>query len=121
MEITHIIKNNTLIITPEFERLDAKNTLEFKTELMNLINKVEKYQIVIDMHRINFMDSSGVGVLLALLRFLNIKGGELKISSITKSVRVILELVSLHKILDIYPSPEEAINSFKDTKTSENQ
>lgn len=113
MEITHTITDNKLLITPEFERLDAKNSLEFKMKIMNLINKAEKYQIVMDLHRLSFMDSSGVGVFLALLRFLNNVGGELKICSITQPVRTILELVSLHKILDIYQTPEDALNSFK--------
>jgi anti-anti-sigma factor len=115
MEITHLITNEKLIITPDFERLDAKNSIEFKTKVMNLINVTGKYQIVIDLHQINFMDSSGVGVFLALLRFLNSVKGELKICSITQAVRTILELVSLHKILDIYPTLEDALNSFKST------
>lgn len=122
MEIAHTIKNDKLIITPEFERLDVRNTLPFKANLIDLIEKEQKYQVVIDLHRLNFMDSSGVGVFLALLRFIHTKGGELKISSITQPVRTILELVSLNKILEIYNTSDDAINSFKPIiKTSTNQ
>lgn len=120
MEIEHSMKNNILIINLEGDRLDAKDASKCKQDVLNLINKIERYQVVFNLNKLNFIDSSGLGVLLSILRFLNTHGGELKLSSITKPVLTSLELVSLHKIFEIFNNPDEAANSFdKHKKKSE--
>lgn len=112
MEIEHTLKNNILIINLEGDRLDAKDAPQCKQDVIDLINKVEKYHVVFDLNKLNFIDSSGLGVLLSVLRFLNSHGGELKLSRITKPVLTSLELVSLHKIFEIFNTSEDAVNSF---------
>lgn len=112
MEIEYTMKNNILIINLEGDRLDAKDAPKCKQDVINLINKVERYQVVFDLNKLNFIDSSGLGVLLSILRFLNMHGGELKLSSIKKTVLTSLELVSLHKIFEIFKTSEDAANSF---------
>lgn len=112
MEIAHAVKDNILIITFEANRLDAKATTRFKKNVVSLINETGKYHVVFDLGNLNFIDSSGVGVFLSILRFLNSKGGELKLSELTPPVRTILELVSMHKIFEIFKTTNEAVESF---------
>jgi anti-anti-sigma factor len=112
MEIEHTLKNDILIINLEGERLDAKDAPQCKQDVIDLINKIKKYQVVFDLNKLHFIDSSGLGLLLSILRFLNSHGGELKLSGITKPVLTSLELVSLHKIFEIFNTPDDAVNSF---------
>lgn len=113
MQFAHTNKDNILIITPEIDTLDAKEAPEFKTKVIDLISANPSQQVVFDLHRLQFIDSSGLGTFLAVLRVLNTRGGELKLCRLNKPIRTMFELVSMHKIFEIFNSPEEAVRSFK--------
>lgn len=113
MEIEHTMEDDVLIITLKTDRLDVKDAAQFKQSVLNLINETEKNRIVFDLNKLNFIDSSGVGIFLSILRFVNSRGGEVKLSGITQPIRTILELVSMHKIFEIFKTTTDAVNSFK--------
>lgn len=111
MDILHTIQNNTLVITPLGENLDAKETPEFKETVLGLIDETGINHVIFDLKDLQFVDSSGLGCFLSILRKLNAEGGDLKLSNMTKPVRSMFELVSMHKIFDIRNNPEEALNA----------
>ena len=69
--------------------------------------------MVIDLARLRFMDSSGLGAMLSCLRQLSAKGGDLKLCCMSKQVRAAFELVRMHRIFDIFNSREEAVRAFQ--------
>lgn len=115
MELTHAKMDRALIITPQGENLDAKETPEFKQKVLKLIDENEAKHVVFDMKAMQFIDSSGLGCFLSILRQLNGKGGDLKLSSMSKPVRSMFELVSMHKIFEIYENSDDAIRSINMT------
>ena len=117
MEIEHTMKNDVLVVTLKNDRLDAKDAPQFKQEVLSLITQTDIHKVVFDLHHLNFIDSSGVGIFLSILRFVNSRGGEVKLSNITQPIRTILELVSMHKIFEIFKTPTEAIDSFNSNQT----
>lgn len=90
--------------------LDASNAMEFKESIPRIIE--QSSQAVFDMSAVQFIDSAGCGSLITTLRRLNEAGGALKLCDIRKQVRSVLELVRMHKIIDIYNTREEALRSF---------
>ena len=73
---------------------------------------LEKHNLVVlDMSALKFVDSSGLGALLACLRTMNNKGGQFKLTGLTKPVRALFELVRMHRIFPIYNTLDEAIAS----------
>jgi len=90
--------------------LDASNAQELKSTMLNLL--ADKTRVVFDLSQLNFVDSSGLGVMLSCLRQLNAEGGELKLYGMTKPVRALFELVRMHRIFDIFNTSEEAIRAF---------
>ena len=103
-------KEEATIIEVESTTLTAANAKEFK---LNLEKEIEnETHILLDLNRITFIDSSGLGVFLSCLKTLSKKNGDLKICNITKSVRVLFELVRLHQIIEVYNSQEEALAAF---------
>ena len=118
MNIEHRISNNTLVITFLDTRLDAKDSAQSKQDISRLIYLKKVYQVVFDLRTLEFIDSSAITVFLSTLRLVNSHGGELKLADVTKPVRTILELVSMHKIFEIYKTVDEAVNSFKQTVVS---
>ncbi|PJD96308.1 MAG: hypothetical protein CK425_06350 [Parachlamydia sp.] len=113
MNLTHTLKDNVLIITPEFENLDTKNAGDFKNQVIDLISTYGNQKVIFDLHQLQFVDSSGLGSFLSILKVLNKQGGDLKLSRLNRSTQATLEVVSLHKIFEIFAGNEDAIRSFK--------
>lgn len=113
MDFTHITKNDVLIVTPKGESLDARESRDFKEKVINLITNNDSLHVIIDLQQLQFIDSSGLGSFLAILKNLHSQGGELKLAQMNKPIRSIFELVSMHKIFEIFNSTEDAIKSFK--------
>lgn len=92
------------------DHLDASNAKDFRRDVVTRIESQQR--VVFDMTEVQFVDSSGCGVLLSCLRDLNGRGGDLKLCGITKPVRALFELVRMHKIFEIYNNTDEALRSF---------
>jgi len=90
--------------------LDASNSEQFKKSMAETLQSHDK--VVIDLTRVEFVDSSGCGALLSCLRQLGDRGGELKLCSVQKNVERLFELVRMNRIIDIYPSKEDALKGF---------
>ncbi|GAB4235199.1 MAG: hypothetical protein Tsb0021_14650 [Chlamydiales bacterium] len=112
MDFTHEIDQGILVVVLQGTTLDAKEAPEFKKSILNLIEENQVQNIILDLHKLNFIDSSGLGCFLSILRQLNSKGGEVKIAQMSKSIRTVFELVCMHKIFEVYNSVEEAKRSF---------
>ncbi len=99
------------IVEIPVDELDASNTGELKHDITPIVEATNK--LVIDLTRLRFVDSSGLGALLSCLRQLTAKGGDLKLCGMPKQVRAVFELVRMHRIFNIYPTREEAIRAFQ--------
>jgi anti-sigma B factor antagonist len=89
------------------EQLDASNAKEFKQDIAPVIGANPK--MVLDLGRLRFVDSSGLGAILSCLRQLTAAGGDLKLCGLSKPVRALFELVRMHRIFDIYGTRDEAV------------
>jgi len=69
-------------------------------------------QIVLNVHDITYMDSCGIGVLVALYQTLRQRGGHLKLVCPSPRCRHVLALTHLLTVFDPYESEEEALRSF---------
>jgi anti-sigma B factor antagonist len=92
------------------EELDASNAGEFKRDIAPVIDANTK--LVLDLSRLRFVDSSGLGAFISCLRKLNAKGGDLKLSGMSKQVRAVFELVRMHRVFDICTTREDAARAF---------
>jgi anti-sigma B factor antagonist len=79
--------------------------------LQMLLGKVlpQHHEIVLQLERVEFMDSSGLGALVRLVSTARAQGSDLKLCAIPKQVRKTLELTSLLSLFKIYDSEAEAI------------
>lgn len=103
-------------ITPEADALDARDAAEFKEKVIAFIHENNVQYLIFNLQRLQFVDSSGLGSLLSVLRVLHTKGGDLKLAGMNKPVKAMFELVSMHKIFEIFPSTSDAVRSFQQMK-----
>jgi len=69
--------------------------------------------LVIDMAGIDFVDSSGLGSLVACLRSLNKGAGDMRLAALQDRVRAVFELIRLHQVFEIFDSADTAVDSFR--------
>jgi anti-sigma B factor antagonist len=71
--------------------------------------------ILLNIEQLAFIDSSGVGDLIANFTTVRKSGGTLKLSCPNGQVRKVLEIVKLPTIIEVFPSEKEALDSFART------
>jgi anti-sigma B factor antagonist len=111
MEIPAEKIGNVAVAVIPVDELDANNASEFKRDLAPLLQA--NTRLVIDLSRVRFLDSSGLGAMLSCLRQLSAKGGDLKLCGMSKQVRATFELVRMHRIFDILSTREKAVQAFQ--------
>lgn len=104
------------IVTITSESLASRNIKEFRRGMKRPMD--EYGSIVLDLHNVTFMDSSGIGALLTYLRLINKRGGQFCPCGLTPAVRTLFELIRVHRIFTIYDNPEEAIAALTKQETS---
>lgn len=71
-----------------------------------------KRNILFNFKDVEFIDSFGVGEILASYISTNNLGGKLKIAKISKKLYLIFQVTMLTKVLDIFDNEEMALDSF---------
>ncbi|MDX2377110.1 STAS domain-containing protein [Microbacterium sp. LRZ72] len=67
-------------------------------------------RIVIDLAATEFIDSSGLGAVIGGLKATRVAGGDLRIATVSESVRRVLKLTNLDRVLRAHPTPETAFD-----------
>lgn len=94
------ISDNVLHIAVNHNRLDASSAAELKQKLNFALDpSVKKAEV--EMGAVQFIDSSGVGVLLSIYRKLPQEGAEVVLKNVNSTVQSVLELLRLHRIFRI--------------------
>lgn len=71
-----------------------------------------KVNIVADLAKVNWMNSSGLGILISGLTTIRNAGGDLKLSAVTDRIRSLLMITKLLTVFETFETTEEAIQSF---------
>ena len=79
--------------------------------LQFLLEKIwaKHHEVVLQLERVEFLDSSGLGALVRLASTARANGGDLKLCALPPQVRKTLELTSLLSLFETYESEAEAI------------
>lgn len=96
--------------------LDALNAPAIKDNIQS--NFKPKMNAILDLSKVEFLDSSGMGAILSSMRQLHTLEGQLKLAGVSQSVHTLFELVRFNRILEIFPNLEEALKSFNSKSSS---
>ncbi len=69
-------------------------------------------QLLIDFDSVNYIDSSGIGVLLVLLQAARKSGGDIRLSGTKPNIRDVFRQVGLHRVFRRFKNRETGIESF---------
>lgn len=67
--------------------------------------------VVIDLGKLEQLDSSGLGALVAATQQVRERGGELVFAALQKRPRLVFEITRFHRVCDIFDTVEEALRA----------
>lgn len=88
--------------------VDAYSSSKIKDELLGLIDRGSS-SMVVDVSKVPYMDSSGLGMLVTVLKNINKKHGVLRLTGLNEDLRNIFRLTRLDKVFQIYETVPEAL------------
>lgn len=97
IEINESDDQVNVIVNGDIEMMTIK---EFKEKLFDLGQNVDK-DVELDLSNVDYIDSSGVGVLISLMKLQKKKGKNLKIAKVSSQVMNVLQLSSLSDVFNL--------------------
>lgn len=73
----------------------------------------ENKRIILNLGEVNYIDSGGLGTLVALHTTAQVAGTSVKLANLTKRVGDLLQVTKLLTVFDVYNSEGEALASFR--------
>ena len=92
-------------------RLDVTGAPALKDAITEAI-KNGKPRLVIDLEGVSFVDSTGLGSVIAALKLVRSSKGDLRLAAPNQQVRVVLELTTLDRVFPYFATVEEALTDF---------
>lgn len=98
-----------LVLAPCKHIIDASSAADFKSQLVNWIQEGNN-RILLDLSFVDFIDSSGLGAIISLLKRLDRKGN-ICLYGIGDQVMSLFKLTRMDRIFHIYSSSAEAMKA----------
>ncbi|NIR50739.1 STAS domain-containing protein [candidate division KSB1 bacterium] len=106
--------SDVLVVRLEEPRLDNTVSSEFKTELLRLAETEGVQNVLVDLGKVDYADSSGLGALLFGHRQLKLNSGDLKLLNPTPKVQTLIRIAKLEDVLAVFDNENAAVESFRD-------
>lgn len=107
MELDVKALDRFLSITPQAKSIETFNSREFKIKVIDLINQNHN-QIILNLSEVDFIDSNGLGSLIAILKLLTAQQGKIVICGAREPIKRIFNLTRLNQVLQLVESEEDA-------------
>ncbi|MFZ5629579.1 MAG: STAS domain-containing protein [Spirochaetota bacterium] len=91
--------------------LDLFNTNQLKDALKQLVSSGD-VRVIMNLEQVSYIDSTGIGVFLSMLKPLRDKGGDLKLAAPSAPVQKVFQLTRLNQFFDTHGDIEAAEKSF---------
>lgn len=103
---------NQCLIIRLYEELDHHKAISLREESDKIISGKYIKDIIFDFTGSEFMDSSGIGVIMGRYKKVIFAGGKVAVTGVNQSVDRIFKLSGLYKIIHRFDSVEDAVKKF---------
>lgn len=104
---------NSVVIEFKGNVMGGPDAVSLNEKLHELID-ADKTNVVVDLGKVKFMNSSGLGMLIGGLTTMRKAGGDLRIANATDKIESLLIVTKLITVFKHYKSVDEAAKSFED-------
>ena len=112
MQIKVTFKDSVAVISLKGDLMGDPETTELREQIYGLISD-GFLQVVIDLGKVKWINSSGLGALISSLTSVKSKGGDLRIANLSEKVKNLFVITQLVKVFKTYESNDRATASFK--------
>jgi len=110
MNIKTRVEQNALIVKVSGE-LDLVIAEQFKALIEKELEQLKINSLILDLEEVSFIDSSGLGAILGRYKVLSEKKGKMALINPQPTVRRILELSGILRIINIYEDLDKALSA----------
>jgi anti-sigma B factor antagonist len=111
MQINEQMRGDVAIITLKGKLMGGPETMAIHDKIKELVGNNVK-NVVIDLGKVKWMNSSGLGALMGAMTTLRNAKGELKLANVTDKVQSLFMITKLITIFQTFDGVDEAVNSF---------
>jgi anti-sigma B factor antagonist len=104
-------KSGVVIITIEGKMVGGPDATLLSEKLHECIEAGKK-RVLVDMAKVDWMNSSGLGILIGGLSTVRNRGGSLKLLNVGKKPRELFAITKLDRIFEMHDDEEAALASF---------
>ena len=90
----------------------GEGSVALRTAIRRLLEEGKK-KILLNLARVSYIDSSGIGELVSSYTAINKDGGELKLLNLTQKLQDLLTITKLLTVFDVYESETDSLASYK--------
>ena len=90
----------------------GEGSVALRTAIRRLLEEGKK-KILLNLARVSYIDSSGIGELVSSYTAINKDSGELKLLNLTQKLQDLLTITKLLTVFDVYENETEALASYK--------
>jgi stage II sporulation protein AA (anti-sigma F factor antagonist) len=91
--------------------VDAHTFTEFEEELTKLVEGGQ-YNLLLDLEKLTYINSTGLGLLMATFRQVRQYQGDLVIAKMSDKITNIFNLLGFSRLIHTYPTEQEALEKF---------
>ncbi len=100
MELVAEQRGEILVVRAMQDRIDAAGAIQFKDRMREL-TQADNPRVVLDMSRVAFLDSSGLGAVVAVMKALGPER-KLELSGLTATVQKVFRLTRMDSVFIIH-------------------
>lgn len=108
MELLAKERGDILIIQVVQNRIDAASAIQFKDQMRDITGVSAAPRVVLDMSNVAFLDSSGLGAVVAVLKALA-PNRKLELSGLTPTVQKVFRLTRMDSIFTIHDAVPDGL------------
>ena len=105
------LEDKTLLVEILSRELDHHVARDVKSEIDEILMKKQIDYIIFDFQYVNFMDSSGIGVIIGRYKKISSDKGTVSVININPRVKKVFDLSGMNKIINVCSTYEEALSS----------
>lgn len=107
MQMTSSETENALLVTVNDRRIDAAVAVRFKDKMLELTTHPSE-RVVLDLHNVEFLDSSGLGAVVGSMKQLG-RERKLDLAALTPTVEKVFRITRMDRVFRIFPDVEAAL------------
>jgi len=109
MNFTINNKEKHYLVTCNIENLNSVVSSELKSEFL-VVNKEGNKNIILDLSKAKYADSSGLSAVLLANRLCRDAGGTFVLTGLNEHIKKLIEIAQLDRVLNITPTLSEAVD-----------